>query len=130
MLSTIISIIGALAALGSLWFTERQWRKINRKIAMLDDAGVAIEILPAWYTGRMMMDQWWFGLKTIDGSLIAISTIHAISDDGQWMDVELLTKDEVSKLNHSNIVCAVADDRRRASVQIDKIVAAYDIVTS
>jgi len=56
--------------------------------------------------------------------------IHAISDDGKWMDVELLTEDEVPELNHSNIVCAVADDRRRASVQIDKIVAAYDIVTS
>jgi len=130
MFSTVIAIIGALTALGSLWFTERQWRKINRKIAMLDDAGAAIEILPAWYTGRMMMDQWWFGLKTIDGSLIVISTIHAISDDGKWMDVELLTEDEVPELNQSNIVFAVADDRRRASVQIDKIVAAYDIVTS
>lgn len=56
MFSTVIAIIGALTALGSLWFTERQWRKINRKIAMLDDAGAAIEILPAWYAGRMMMD--------------------------------------------------------------------------
>jgi hypothetical protein len=130
MFSIVIAIIGALTALGSLWFTERQWRKINRKIAMLDDAGAAIEILPAWYTGRMMMDQWWFGLKTTDGSLIAISTIHAISDDGKWMDVELLTGDEVPGRNHSSIVFAVADDRRRASVQIDKIVAAYDIVTS
>jgi hypothetical protein len=130
MLSTVIAIIGAFTALGSLWFTERQWRKINRKIAMLDDAGAAIEILPAWYTGRMMMDQWSFGLKTIDGSLIAISTIHAISDDGKWMDVELLAEDEVPDINHSNVVCAVADDRRAASVQIDKIVAAYDIVTS
>ncbi|WP_280563368.1 hypothetical protein [Chromohalobacter sp. 48-RD10] len=130
MLSTVIAIIGALTGLGSLWFTERQWRKINRKIAMLNDAGAAIEILPAWYTGRMMMDQWSFGLKTIDGSLIAISTIHAISDDGKWMDVELLTEDEVPDLNHSNIVCAVAEDRRPASVQIDKVVAAYDIITS
>lgn len=125
-----IEIICAFTALGSLWFTERQWLKINRKIAMLNDAGAVIEILPAWYTGRMMRDQWSFGLKTIDGSLIAISTIHAISDDGKWMDVELLTKDEVPDLNHSNIVCAVAGDRRMASVQIDKVVAAYDIITS
>lgn len=130
MVSNIVSIISAIIAAISLAFTWLQWRKINRKIAMLDDAGAAIEILPAWYTGRMMMDQWRFGLRTTDGSLIAFSTIHAISDDGKWMDVELLTEDEVPDKRQSNIICAVADDRRRASVQIDKIVAAYDLVTS
>ena len=130
MLSTVIAVIGALTALGSLWFTERQWRKINRKIAMLDDASEAVEILPAWYTARMMMDEWSFGLKTVDGSLIAISRIQALSDDGKWMDVELLTEEEVPKINQSKVLFAVAHDRRRASVQIDKIVAAYDIVTS
>ena len=130
MLSAVVSVIGAITALVSLWFTDKQWRKINRKIAMLDDAGAVIEILPAWYTGRMMEDQWWFGLQTTDGSLIAFSTINSVSDDGKWMDVELLTSDEVPDIAHKNIVCAVADDRRNASIQIDKIVAAYDLVTS
>ncbi|MGC8122122.1 hypothetical protein [Marinobacter sp. VGCF2001] len=130
MLSAVVSVIGAITALVSLWFTDKQWRKINRKIAMLDDAGAVIEILPAWYTGRMMEDQWWFGLQTTDGSLIAFSTINSVSDDGKWMDVELLTSDEVPDIAHKNIVCAVADDRRNASIQIDKIVADYDLVTS
>ena len=57
MVSNIVSIISAIIAAISLGFTWLQWQKINRKIAMLDDAGAAIEILPAWYTGRMMMDQ-------------------------------------------------------------------------
>lgn len=130
MLSTLLSVISVLVALGSLWFTEKQWRKVNRKIAMLSDAGKAIEILPAWYTARMMRDHWSFGLQVSDGSLIAISNISSISDDGCWMDVELLMKSEVPTLDHPHVVFAVADDRRRASVQISKVVAAYDIITS
>lgn len=130
MLEMVIAIIGALTGLGSLWFTERQWRKINKKIAMLTDANAASEVLPAWYTKRMMEDQWYFGLQTSDGHAIAISKITAISDDGQWMDVELLTKEEVPQLDGRNLIAAVADDRREASIKINNIVAAYDIVTS
>lgn len=126
----IIAVIGALTALGSLWFTERQWRKINKKIAMLTDANAASEVLPAWYTKRMMQDQWCFGLQTSDGHVIAISRITSISDDGQWMDVELLTRDEVPQLDGRSLIAAVADDRREASIQIKSIVAAYDIVGS
>jgi len=130
MLEMAIAIIGALTGLGSLWFTERQWRKINKKIAMLANADAASEVLPAWYTKRMMQDQWYFGLQTSDGHVIAISNITSISDDGQWMDVELLTKDEVPTLDGRKLVVAVANDRREASVKISNIVAAYDIVTS
>ncbi len=130
MLEMVIAVIGALTGLGSLWFTERQWRKINKKIAMLTDANAASEVLPAWYTKRMMQDQWYFGLQTSDGHVIAISRITSISDDGQWMDVELLTKDEVQQFNGRNLIAAVADDRREASIKINNIVAAYDIVTS
>lgn len=130
MLEMVIAVIGALTGLGSLWFTERQWRKINKKIAMLTDANAASEVLPAWYTKRMMRDQWYFGLQTSDGNVIAISRIRSISDDGQWMDVELLTKDEVQEFDGRTYIVAVADDRREASIKINNIVAAYDIVTS
>ena len=130
MVEMVIAGIGALTGLGSLWFTERQWRKINKKIAMLTDANAASEVLPAWYTKRMMQDQWYFGLQTSDGHVIAISRITSISDDGQWMDVELLTKDEVPQLDGRNLIAAVANDRRDASIKINNIVAAYDIVTS
>lgn len=130
MLEMTIAVIGAITGLGSLWFTERQWRKINKKIAMLTDASAASEVLPAWYTKRMMQDQWYFGLQTSDGHVIAISRIKSISDDGQWMDVELLTTDEAPDLAGRKLVTAVADDRREASIKISSIVAAYDIVTS
>lgn len=130
VLGTAISVISALTALASLWFTAREWRKIQKKIVMVTDYSVASEVLPAWYTKRMMSDQWWFALQTSDGAVIAIRRIVALSDDANWMDVELLTKDEAPKSPGSRMVVAVADDRRIASVQIKNIVAAYDIAAS
>jgi|SRR6185312_50328 len=130
MVETTVSVVSAFTALASLWFTALQWRKVKKKIAMLSHAGAASEVLPAWYTARMMRDQWWFALHTNDGAVIAIRRIVALSDDAQWMDVELLTNDELPKLPHSLVVTAVGEDRRAASVQIKNIVAAYDIVTS
>ena len=96
---------------------------------MLSNAGKAAEILPAWYTSRMMQDQWYFGLVTTDGHTIAIGRISAISDNGKWMDVELLTSDEVPDDRNTKFITAVADDRRSASIQIEKIVMAYEIIT-
>ena len=130
MLTNVLPLIAVLTGLVSLWFTYQQWQKIKKKIGMLSDAGKAIEILPAWYTERMMQDQWYFGLLTTDGSVIAIGNIAAISDDGKWMDVELLTNDEVPKRINQEFMTAVAKDRRRASIQIEKVVMAYEIVTS
>jgi len=130
MLATVLSIIAVGTGLASLWLSNEQWKKVKAKIGMLSDAGKAIEILPAWYTSRMMMDQWYFGLVTTDGHTIAIGNITAISDDGKWMDVELLTADEAPNSESTVFITAVANDRRSASIQIEKIVMAYEIVTS
>lgn len=130
MLETVLSIIGAVTGLASLWLSNEQWKKVKSKIGMLSDSGKAAEILPAWYTSRMMQDQWYFGLVTTDGHTIAIGRISAISDDGKWMDVELLTSDEVPNDRNTKFITAVAEDRRSASIQIEKIVMAYEIITS
>jgi len=131
MIEIVISGLSAATALGTLAFTVVQWRRINRKIAMLNDSGAAAEIVPAWYTQRMMDDSWWFGLQMADGKVVAMSKILSISDDGQWMDVEPLAPDDLPRRDDvAQFVCAVADDRRGASLRIDKIVAAYDLVTS
>ena len=130
MLETVLSIIGAVTGLASLWLSNEQWKKVKSKIGMLSDSGKAAEILPAWYTSRMMQDQWYFGLVTTDGHTIAIGRISAISDDGKWMDVELLTSDEVPNDRNTKFITAYAEDRRSASIQIEKIVMAYEIITS
>lgn len=130
MIATVLSIIAVLTGLATLWFTDKQWQKVKKKIGMLSDAGKAIEILPAWYTERMMRDHWYFGLHMTNGSVIAISSIVAISEDGKWMDVDLLTSDELPEGTNREFITAVSADRRSSSIQIDKIVMAYEIVTS
>jgi hypothetical protein len=122
----------AAIAAGAAIFSWIQCRKINRKMAMLTDASKAVEVLPAWYTERMMMDHWLFGLVTVDGRTIAITSIKAVSDNGEWMDVELADKDEMAMRDddHLDIITAVATDRKRASVKISNIVAAIELRTS
>ena len=130
MLSGVLSVVATFTALAGLWLSNEQWKKVKEKIGMINDAGKAIEVLPAWYTSRMMTDCWYFGLVTTDGSTIAISKVTAISDDGKWMDVELLTSGDLFSGDTDKFLTAVADDRRIASIQIDKIVMAYEIAAS
>lgn len=132
IVALMIGAIGGGAGLWSAWISWRQWKKTNKKIAMLQDSGAAFEVLPAWYTRRMMDDYWLFGLQTNDGKLIVIKNIRAVSDDGQWMDVELAEKDDTENLgdDHGELVYAVAEDRTKASIRISNIVAAYDLMTS
>ena len=67
-----ISLISAGIAALSLFFTYKQWQKIKSKVAMIGQSGKATEVLPAWYTARMMDDDWLFGLLTNDGRIVAI----------------------------------------------------------
>ena len=49
-------------------------------------------LLPAWFTERMMMDDWTFGLLMDTGTTLVIGTIHRVHQaaDGQlWLDVSL-----------------------------------------
>jgi len=128
----IVAVVGGLTGIASAYVSWQQWQKTDRKIAMLTDAGRAAEILPAWYTQRMMQDDWLFGLLTATGQMIAIKRITSLSDDGKWMDVELADKDEAAGVVDYPIelVHAVAADRRTASVQISGIVAAIELQTS
>jgi hypothetical protein len=123
--------VSALIAAGAAVFAWYQWRKINRKIAMLTNSGAIAEVLPAWYTRRMVDEHWLFGLLTIDGRTILIKRIVAVSDDAQWMDVEL-AECETKHLSPALGPCvtAVADDRTKASVKISNIVGAVDLWTS
>jgi hypothetical protein len=127
-----VGVIGGLTGAVSLYISWRQWQKTERKIAMLSDASRAAEVLPAWYTTRMMHDHWLFGLLTATGQMIAIKRITAISDDGKWMDVELAEKEEADGVKNYplELVHAVAADRKKASIQIASIVAAVDLQTS
>lgn len=129
---TLIGAAGGVAGLVSAYVAWRQWRKVNRKVAMLDDVEAIFEVVPAWYSTRMKQDWWLFGLQTDDGRVIVIRTINTISSDGAWMDVELATDKEVGHVPdmYQPLITAIAYDRRDASIRISSIVAAYDLVTS
>lgn len=131
-IGAIGGIIGAVAGIGSAVFAGMEWRKVNRKIAMESDWTRAAEILPAWYTSRMMSDQWLFGLWTVSGQMIAITNIKSLSDNGEWMDVELAEVGDLPKpfSDNPDVIVAVARDRTRASIKISNIVAATDLWTS
>jgi hypothetical protein len=130
--SAIASIVSVVIALGALWYTRKQWEKINAKIAMVEDSGKVAEILPAWYTRRMMRDTWLFGLYTCDGRVVLITSIAAVSDDGAWLDVELADPDTGNELKTKfpDCIYSVDEQRTRASVRVDSIVSAVDLQSS
>lgn len=131
-IGAIGGIIGAVAGIGSAIFAGMEWHKVNRKIAMVGDMSRAAEILPTWYTQRMMGDYWLFGLWTVSGQMIAITRITGVSDDGEWMDVELANKDELAMRDddEQRIIYNVTGDRPAASIKIANIVTAMEIRTS
>lgn len=128
----IIAGIGGITGLGSLWFTHLKWEKIKAKVILLTKSEHAFEVVPAWYTARMMDDYWLFGLLTSDGRVIVITQISAVSSDGQWMTVELAENDRLHSdmSKYGRPVFAIAPDRTKASVRIDSVVAAMDLQTS
>lgn len=128
----MVGAVGGVAGLVSAYVSVQEWRKVNRKVAMLEDAGAAFEVVPTWYTSRMMQDQWLFALQMSNGNLIAINCINAVSSDGNWMDVTLATSDEIEHVDerYHPITVAVASDRRSASVKIAEIQTAFDLQSS
>lgn len=129
MLTTILSIIAVITGLSSLWLSNEQWKKVRAKVGMISDAGKAIEVLPTWYTERMMTDYWTFGLMTESGKTIVIHRIMGISDNGKWMDVELASP-ENNFAKQIDFITAKTNERTTASIQIDKIILAYELSSS
>lgn len=132
LVGALVGVSGGLAGIYSVYIAHLQWRKVNKKVAMLTESEQAFEVVPAWYAPRMMDDHWLFALQTSDGRTYAVRRITAISDDQKWMDVELATEDDARGVGdrYGPLIVAVAEDRTRASLRIDHIVAAFDLWTS
>lgn len=107
-------------------FVESERERIQN--VPISEASKAKRVLPAWFSERMMGDDWFFGVLTEDGRMIGIRRIEEASADGSWINVELLTKDEIP--GDVQCVTAVANDRRLASIQTKSIVMAYDLAVS
>ena len=98
---------------------------------MVSDYEVAHDILPAWYTKRMMSDDWLFGLLSVSGDILVINKITGLSDNGDWIDVQLALESELNvKIKNNSCIFAVSDDRREASVRVKAIATAFELQTS
>lgn len=96
---------------------------------MRDDVRAAIELLPAWFTSRMMTDNWTFGLLTDTGITVSIATIlgvHQAADGQLWIDVELSDARSIWEHPQLNILKAPTS-RTQASIAVNHIVAAFEL---
>lgn len=89
------------------------------------------EILPVWYIDRMGQDNWGFGLLLASGELLAIERIMGVSDDGQWLEVELLDGSSgPEEVSGHPVLYAGLKDRPHGSVRVDQVQAAFELWTS
>ena len=110
---------------------EHQLELVQRKIGMVTDPAKMTEILPVWYVGRMAQDYWGFGLLLRSGSILAIQQITGVSDDRQWLEVDLLEEDaKRPTIQGHPVLYRATTDRGSASVRVDQIQAAFEIWTS
>ena len=93
-----------------------------------DDVKEATWLLPAWFTTRMMMDTWTFGLLTDTGTTIIISRISRVSRaaDGElWLDVNLTVGKPFQGV--SGPIFLSPTSRTEASIAVRHIVAAFEL---
>ena len=100
------------------------------------DVEIGCKALPAWFTKRMMTDDWHYGLLVSTGAIICISCIRRIntaSDGSLWLDVEM--EDQGSMLSvHSSIASMKAilspTPRTTATINAASVVAAFELAST
>lgn len=129
--SLLVAVASARFAWQSAAVSKRQLALVERKIGMVDDPAKMTEILPVWYVERMSTDYWGFGVLLSSGDILAIERINGVSDDHQWMEVTLLERNgNPETVDGQVILYAALKDRRKASVRIDQVQAAFELWTS
>jgi hypothetical protein len=125
----------AISSAKSASVAERQLDLVTRRVQMIDKTDQMVEVLPAWFMGRMTSDWWSFGLIMDNGLVFPIRCIKAITDDGRWLEVELMVKgDNIhtfpdSPVEDMKLVYALSG-RSDANIQVSKIVCAIDLANT
>jgi uncharacterized protein YozE (UPF0346 family) len=87
-------------------------------------------LIPAWFSERMMLDTWLFGLLTTEKVLIVISSIDRISQDAQgtiWVDVTLSNSSPSAALEEQFTILTAPTSRDTASINASHIIAAFEL---
>lgn len=88
-----------------------------------------IDLLPAWFSERMMTDSWSFGLLMITGDIIAIQYIFAISQDASgnlWLDAMLQDSDSDYEVNNRKAFVSPTS-RNQVSINASHVMAAFEL---
>ena len=125
----------AIASAQSASVAEKQLDLLTRRITMIDEPGKMAEILPAWFVERMSKDYWSFGLVMDNDLVFPIRRISKISDDGRWLEVELMEQgDEIHTFPNSPVADMTLmyglEGRTTATVQVSRIVGALDLANT
>lgn len=129
--SMVVAVVSAVISGQAAKTASRQLALVERKIGMVTEPNKMTEVLPVWYIERMSTDLWGFGLLLSSGDVLGIEQISGVSDDGQWLEVELLDGSAgPAEVNGIPILYAVAADRTQASVRVDQVQAAFELWTS
>jgi hypothetical protein len=97
--------------------------------------GVDNELLPAWFTERMMGEEWLYGLLTVAGDIVAIRRINKITRDAAghlWLDVRLAAYNEANGVYdvdnpRAQKVIVAPTERRDATVNAAHVVLAFEM---
>lgn len=89
-----------------------------------------VDLLPAWFTFRMMDDTWSFGLLMITGDIIAIECITRITQDASgnlWLDAKLLTTSFFEREIDGRKLLLSPTSRNTVSINAAHVVAAFEL---
>ncbi|MBD3882922.1 hypothetical protein IFO70_14225 [Phormidium tenue FACHB-886] len=90
----------------------------------------AQKLLPSWFVTRMMSDSWYFGLLTVSNTIIGIQCIDDVqqaADGTIWLDVTLLDTNLLRTDVLQQDVLIAPTSRTRASINVNQIVAAFEL---
>jgi hypothetical protein len=87
-------------------------------------------LLPAWFTERMLNDQWYFGLLLVTGEVIGIHCIRSVIQAGDgsiWIDAEMFEEDEGGHEAFGRKVRTAPTKRCAISINANQVVAAFEL---
>jgi len=86
------------------------------------------ELMPAWFAGRMIADDWRFGLLLSAGQVMLIRQIEAVHLSPQGvvlLDVVMLT--DAAGFSAPGGVLVAPTERARATVNLAHVIAAFEV---
>jgi hypothetical protein len=124
-----MEILNCIVASAALSLSVLIWLKTNAKAKLLTDPKEAFEVVPTWFTPRMMQDHWHFALLLSNGKWALISCIKSVSSDGKWIEVELAERGATTlygSIDEADIISSQTNDRPEATIRTSDIILATE----